>query len=184
MQWQHMSEGNGDFTDSFRRRVPHLSGVRCCMSTAMKWKAVGVDLTQGFIQAELPKDGKDISKLCFCKNNKRRIIIIFPRLQGMSRIRNVKDSKNLCIGQYDKFFEEYCLLPILQLSRYWLSPILSQYLIYLLRSCSCVAAAASLSPQTFFSVDTCPHEYLKHLLFHPLAHVIECASGEAEEAIS
>jgi hypothetical protein len=22
------------------------------------------------------------------------------------------DSKNLCIGEYDKFFEEYCLLPI------------------------------------------------------------------------
>ena len=36
--------------------------VRCCMSvaTGMKWKAVGVDLTQGFIQAELPKDGKPI----------------------------------------------------------------------------------------------------------------------------
>ena len=30
------------------------------MATAMKWKAVGVDLTQGFIQAELPKDGKAI----------------------------------------------------------------------------------------------------------------------------
>ena len=30
------------------------------MATAMKWKAVGVDLTQGFIQAELLKDGKVI----------------------------------------------------------------------------------------------------------------------------
>jgi hypothetical protein len=30
------------------------------MASAMKWKAVGVDLTQGFIQAELPKDGKAI----------------------------------------------------------------------------------------------------------------------------
>jgi hypothetical protein len=40
------------------------------MATAMKWKAVGVDLTQGFIQAELPKDGKAISS---------------PRLQGISR---------------------------------------------------------------------------------------------------
>ena len=29
-------------------------------ATAMKWKAVDVDLTQGFIQAELPKDGKAI----------------------------------------------------------------------------------------------------------------------------
>jgi len=26
----------------------------------MKWKAIGVDLTQGLIQAELPKDGKAI----------------------------------------------------------------------------------------------------------------------------
>jgi hypothetical protein len=31
------------------------------MATAMKWKTVGVDLTQGFIQAELPKDGKVIN---------------------------------------------------------------------------------------------------------------------------
>jgi hypothetical protein len=30
------------------------------MVTAMKLKAVVVDLTQGFIQAELPKDGKAI----------------------------------------------------------------------------------------------------------------------------
>jgi hypothetical protein len=30
------------------------------MVTVMKWKAVGVDLTQGFIQAELSKDGKAI----------------------------------------------------------------------------------------------------------------------------
>jgi hypothetical protein len=61
VQGQHMSKDKGDFTDAFSP-VPHLSGVRCCMSmaTAMKWKAVGVDLTQGFIQAELPKDGKAI----------------------------------------------------------------------------------------------------------------------------
>ena len=30
------------------------------MAMAMKWKAIGVDLTQGFIQAELQKDGKAI----------------------------------------------------------------------------------------------------------------------------
>jgi hypothetical protein len=61
VQGQHMSKDKADFTDAFSP-VPHLSGVRCCMSmaTAMKWKAVGVDLTQGFIQAELPKDGKAI----------------------------------------------------------------------------------------------------------------------------
>ena len=64
VQGQHMSKDKGDFTDTFTP-VPHLSGVRCCMSmtTAMKWKAVGVDLTKGFchfIQAELPKDGKAI----------------------------------------------------------------------------------------------------------------------------
>ena len=61
VQGQHMSKDKGDFTDAFSP-VQHLSGVRCCMSmaTAMKWKAVGVDLTQGFIQAELPKDGKAI----------------------------------------------------------------------------------------------------------------------------
>jgi hypothetical protein len=48
-------------TDAFSQ-VPHLSGVRYCMSmaTAMKWKASGVDLTQGFIQADLSKDGKAI----------------------------------------------------------------------------------------------------------------------------
>jgi hypothetical protein len=39
-------------------------------------------------------------------------------------------------------------------------------------------------PSDVFLVDTCPHEYLKHLLLHLLAHVIECASGEAEEALS
>jgi hypothetical protein len=62
VQGQHMSTDKGDFTDAFPKPVPHLSGVRCCMSmaTAMKWKAAGVDLTQGFIQAELPKDGKAI----------------------------------------------------------------------------------------------------------------------------
>jgi hypothetical protein len=51
-----MSKDKGDFTDAFSP-VPHLSGVRCCMSmaTAMKWKAVEVNLTQGFIQAELPR---------------------------------------------------------------------------------------------------------------------------------
>jgi hypothetical protein len=42
----------------------------------------------------------------------------------------------------------------------------------------------SLIPLTFFFVDTCPHEYLKHLLLHPRAQVIECASGEAEETLS
>ena len=61
VQGQHMSKDKGDFKDAFSP-VPHLSGVRCCMSvaTSMKWKAVGVYLTQGFIQAELPKDGKPI----------------------------------------------------------------------------------------------------------------------------
>jgi hypothetical protein len=56
-----MSKDKGEFTNAFAP-VSHLSGVRCCMSTAtaMKWKAVGVDLTQGFIQAELLKDGKAI----------------------------------------------------------------------------------------------------------------------------
>jgi hypothetical protein len=56
-----MSKDKGDFTNAFAP-VPHLSGVCCCMSiaTSIKWKAVGVDLTQGFIQAELPKDGKAI----------------------------------------------------------------------------------------------------------------------------
>jgi hypothetical protein len=29
----------------------------------------------------------------------------------VSMLRSGTDSKNLCIGQYDKFFEEYCLLP-------------------------------------------------------------------------
>jgi hypothetical protein len=28
-------------------------------------------------------------------------------------VKSGTDSKNLCIGQYDKFFEKYCLLPIL-----------------------------------------------------------------------
>jgi hypothetical protein len=61
VQGQHMSKAKGDFTDAFSP-VPHLFGVRCCMSmvTAMKLKAIGVDLPQGFIQAELPQDGKAI----------------------------------------------------------------------------------------------------------------------------
>jgi hypothetical protein len=59
VQGQHMSKGKGDFTDAFSP-VQHLSGVRFCRSMATAMKAVGVDLTQGFIQAELPKDGKAI----------------------------------------------------------------------------------------------------------------------------
>jgi hypothetical protein len=47
-----------------------------------------------------------------------------------------------------------------------------------------IEAVASLSPLTISFVDTCPHEYLKHLLLHDLAQVIECASGEAEEELS
>jgi hypothetical protein len=64
VQGQHMSKDKGDFTDAFSP-VPHLSGVRCCMSmaTAMKWKAVGVDLTQGFIPAELPKMERPFTSL-------------------------------------------------------------------------------------------------------------------------
>jgi hypothetical protein len=54
-----MSKGKGEFTDAFSP-VSHLSGVRFCMSMATAMKAAGVDLTQGFIQAELPKDGKAI----------------------------------------------------------------------------------------------------------------------------
>ena len=34
----------------------------------------------------------------------------------VSVVRDLIDSKNLCIGQYVTFFEEYCLLPILYLS--------------------------------------------------------------------
>ena len=43
LQGQHMSQAKGDFTDAFSP-VPHLFGVRCCMSmvTAMKLKAIGV----------------------------------------------------------------------------------------------------------------------------------------------
>jgi hypothetical protein len=61
VQGQHMSIDKSDFTDAFSP-VPHLSGVRCCMSidTVMKGKTVGLDLSQSFIQAELPKDGKAI----------------------------------------------------------------------------------------------------------------------------
>ena len=40
-------------------------------------------------------------------------------------VRGVTDSKNLCIEQYDKFFEEYWLLPILHLSPFGLFPISS-----------------------------------------------------------
>ena len=56
-----MSKEKGDFTNAFSP-VPHLSGVRCCMSiaTANKWNTHGVDLTQGFIQADLPKGGRTI----------------------------------------------------------------------------------------------------------------------------
>jgi hypothetical protein len=63
VQGQHMSKDKGDFTDAFSP-VPHLSGVRCCMcmATAMKWKAVGVDLTQGFIQADLPNIQAELPK--------------------------------------------------------------------------------------------------------------------------
>ena len=75
VQGQHMSKDKADFTDAISP-VPHLSGVRCCMSmaTAMKWKAVGVDVTQGFIQAELLKDGRPSTS---------------PRLQGIPRSQSV-----------------------------------------------------------------------------------------------
>ena len=47
----------GDFTDAFR---PHMSGVPILQSiaTTKAWKHMLVDLTQGFIQDELPKGGK------------------------------------------------------------------------------------------------------------------------------
>ena len=61
VQGQHMSQARGDFTDAFSP-VPHMSGVRILQSiaTAKGWRHMLVDLTQGFIQAELPKGGKTI----------------------------------------------------------------------------------------------------------------------------
>ena len=61
VQGQNMSREKGDFDNAFSP-VPHLAGVRTVMSiaTAQGWKARSVDFTQGFIQADLPKDGKPI----------------------------------------------------------------------------------------------------------------------------
>ena len=50
------------------RRVPIQTGIQRKLNFVSartikgrsSWKAIGVDLTQGFIQAELPKDGKAI----------------------------------------------------------------------------------------------------------------------------
>jgi hypothetical protein len=61
VQGHRMSQSRGDFTDAFSP-VPHMSGVRMLQSiaTAKGWKHMLVDLTQGFIQADLPKGGKTI----------------------------------------------------------------------------------------------------------------------------
>ena len=62
VQGQHMSKEKGDFVNAFSP-VPHASGVRTIMSIATEqdWDAVACDLTQGFIQADLPKGEKTIS---------------------------------------------------------------------------------------------------------------------------
>ena len=61
VQGQNMSREKGDFDNAFSP-VPHLAGVRTVMSiaTAEGWKARSVDFTRGFIQADLPKNGKPI----------------------------------------------------------------------------------------------------------------------------
>ena len=61
VQGHYMSQSCGDFTDAFSS-VSHMSGLRILQSivTAKGWKHMFVDLTQGFIQAELPKGGKTI----------------------------------------------------------------------------------------------------------------------------
>ena len=61
VQGQHMSQQKGDFDNAFSP-VPHLAGIRTVISiaTAENWTARAVDLTQGFIQADLPKNGKPI----------------------------------------------------------------------------------------------------------------------------
>ena len=61
VQGQNMSKEKGDFENAFSP-VPHLAGVRTTMSiaTAQGWTARSVDFTQGFIQSDLPKDGKPI----------------------------------------------------------------------------------------------------------------------------
>jgi hypothetical protein len=61
VQGQHMSKEKGDFVNAFSP-VPHASGVRTIMSIATEqdWDAVACDLTQGFIQADLPKGEKTI----------------------------------------------------------------------------------------------------------------------------
>ena len=61
VQGQHMSKEKGDFVNAFSP-VPHASGVRTIMSIATEqdWDAVACELTQGFIQADLPKGEKTI----------------------------------------------------------------------------------------------------------------------------
>jgi hypothetical protein len=58
-----MSQSSGDFTDTFRP-VSHMSGVRNLQSidTEKEWKHMIVDLTQGFIQVDVPKGGKTKSQ--------------------------------------------------------------------------------------------------------------------------
>ena len=41
------------------------------------------------------------------------IHLMLVRVSVETRVRNVNGTKQLCIGQYDKIFEEYCFLPIL-----------------------------------------------------------------------
>jgi hypothetical protein len=73
------------------------------------------------------------------------------KLNTYSVLWSVIVSKNLCIGQYDTFFEEYCLLPIYYSFHHIGYPRYHRYLIYLLRSGGGgVAAAASLNPPTFW----------------------------------
>ena len=61
VQGQNISQARVDFTDAFSP-VPNMSGVHILqsISTVKGWSHMFVDLTQGFIQADLPKGGKTI----------------------------------------------------------------------------------------------------------------------------
>jgi hypothetical protein len=76
----------------------------CCLRDALRRSPL-LSLTPSPIQQALASMG-----LVFGEGGEEQGQL--PFMAGVCVLRSVTGTKQLCIGQYDKFFEEYCLLPI------------------------------------------------------------------------
>ena len=98
----------GDFDNTFSP-VPHLAGIRTVISIAMaeNWTARAVDLTQGFIQANLPKDCTHIyiTSPSGVQEDPDIVYQVLPPLYGMphsGRCLHVTWSKGLQSERFEK----------------------------------------------------------------------------------